>query len=96
MVTRTLAENAELADSINILFPEDVCDRSTWHRFGDYGVHNMVAAWRPRSSVPGRLLTRLWRDWNWSRVVAKGRARGKTRSVGSIGQAENRECSATS
>src|SRR5437660_3781494 len=67
MLSRTLAENPQLACSINILFPADVCDCGTWHQFGDYGVHSMGGSWRPRSAVLGRLLKRLWRSWNLRR-----------------------------
>jgi hypothetical protein len=95
MLSRTLAENTHLANSISILFPNDVCNRGSWYQFGDYGVHSMVGSWRPGSSFLGHLLTRFWRSWNLRRTLAKGRARGNTRSVGSIRQAESRECSAT-
>lgn len=81
MVSRTLAENPQLADSINILFPEDVCDRESWHQFGAYGVHNMCGSWRSRSNYFSRCLTRLWGHWNLRRMLAEGRSRGKTRSA---------------
>lgn len=84
MVSRTLAENPQFAGSINILFPDDVCNCGSWHQFGDYGVHNMAGSWRPRSNVFERLLKRLWKSWNLHRILAEGRTRGKTRSVGSM------------
>ena len=37
MITRTLAENAELAKTVTVLFPDDVCDLDSWNRFGDCG-----------------------------------------------------------
>jgi len=95
MLSRTLAENPQLAGNIDILFPDDVCNCGSWYQFGDYGVHNMAGSWRPSSTLPGRLLTRLWKNWNLRRMLAEGRARGNTRGVGSIRQAEARECSAT-
>ena len=39
LVSRTLAENPELAKTVKVLFPEDVCDEANWNRFGDIGVH---------------------------------------------------------
>ena len=87
VLSRTLAENPQLADSINILFPPDVCDRGSWHQFGDYGVHSMAGSWRPRANVLSRCMTRLWGHWNQRRMLAEGRARGRTRSVQSVSDA---------
>ena len=79
LVSRTLAENPDLARSMNILFPEDVCDRDTWHKFGSYGVHHMAGSWRRGSGYLSRRLTRIWEHWNLRRTLTEGRARGKTR-----------------
>jgi inositol phosphorylceramide mannosyltransferase catalytic subunit len=87
MLSRTLAENPELADSINVLFPPDVCNRESWHQFGTYGVHSMVGSWRPQSNFLSRCLTRLWGHWNQRRLLAEGRARGKTRRVRLVSEA---------
>jgi hypothetical protein len=95
MLSRTLAENPQFADSMSILFPDDVCNHSCWHQFGEYGVHNMAGSWRPGSNVIGRVLIRLWTQWNLRHILAEGRARGKTRTMGAIRQAEAHECSAT-
>jgi inositol phosphorylceramide mannosyltransferase catalytic subunit len=56
LVSRTLAENPELAKSVKVLLPDDVNDPETWHCFGDVGVHLMESSWRPKS---GRLRQRL-------------------------------------
>jgi hypothetical protein len=81
LVSRTLAENPQLHDRIEVLFPEDVCDRRHWHQFGNYGVHHMVGSWRPNSNLATRYLTRMWEQWNMNRVMALARQRGKTRTV---------------
>jgi hypothetical protein len=81
LLSRTLAENPQLAGSMNILFPADVCDRRNWHQFGDYGVHSMAGSWRPGANIFSRCLTRLWGHWNQRRMLVEGRARGKARSV---------------
>lgn len=88
LLSRTLAENPQLANRISILFPDDVCNRDTWYRFGEYGVHNMTGSWREHSSVVARLLARLWRNWNLRRMLSEGRARGKTRRVVPAAQTE--------
>jgi inositol phosphorylceramide mannosyltransferase catalytic subunit len=88
MLSRTLAENSQLADCIDILFPDDVCDPSTWHKFGEFGVHSMQGSWRSSLGVVGRLLTRRWRHWNLRRILAEGRDRGKERSVRSLWKIE--------
>jgi hypothetical protein len=95
MLSRTLAENPQFAPIINILFPDDVCNCSSWYQFGDYGVHSMAGSWRPRSRVLGRVLKRFWRNRNLRHMLAEGRARGKTRSVGSVWQAKAHNGSAT-
>jgi hypothetical protein len=84
MLSRTLAENLHLSRSIHILFPDDVCDDRCWHQFGDYGVHNMAGSWRPGLNLPERLYIRLWTQRKLRRMLAEGRARGKTRGIGSM------------
>ena len=56
LVSRTLAENPELAKMVMVLFPDDVCDTTTWNSFGDLGVHLMTASWR---SNGGRFRRRI-------------------------------------
>jgi hypothetical protein len=81
LVSRTLAENPQLAGTMNILFPEDVCDRKSWHHFGSYGVHHMAGSWRRPAGYLSRRLTRIWEHWNVRRIMAEGRSRGGTRTV---------------
>jgi inositol phosphorylceramide mannosyltransferase catalytic subunit len=80
LVSRTFAENPDLARSVMILFPDDVCDRSNWHCFGDLGVHLMSASWRPRS---GRLRKRLKAEletWKRRALIKQSAVLGKVRS----------------
>jgi hypothetical protein len=60
LVSRTLAENPALAETLTILFPDDVCAPRNRHRFGDYGVHLMQASWRTRYGRLRRILAGLW------------------------------------
>lgn len=79
LVSRTLAENPELAKAVMVLFPDDVCDFNNWNRFGDIGVHLMDASWR---SNKGRVLRRLmleWEAWKLRGLVKQSALRGKTR-----------------
>ena len=39
LVSRTLAEYPDAAKQVKVLFPENVCDSTNWHRFGTFGVH---------------------------------------------------------
>lgn len=80
LVSRTLAENPQLAGDVTVLFPNDVCDRESWHQFGDYGVHHMAGSWRDSSSLLKRRLIRFWEQRNLRRILDQGRQRGKTRS----------------
>jgi hypothetical protein len=81
MLSRTFAENPQLVDQINVLFPEDVCDRASWHQFGPYGVHHMAGSWRPKGNLISRRMTRFWEQRTERRVLAEGKTRGKTRSI---------------
>jgi hypothetical protein len=82
LISRTLAENPEVARSVAILFPDDVRDRRTWHQFGSYGVHHMVGSWRKRQNCVSLRLTRLWEGWTLRRILTDSRDRGKTRERG--------------
>lgn len=81
LLSRTLAENPEVARQVTVLFPEDVCDERTWHQFGDFAVHAMEGSWRTKGSYLRRRMANLWE----ARVRRKGllasREAGKTRSV---------------
>jgi hypothetical protein len=60
VVSRTLAERADLASRVTILFPNDVRRRADWHCFGDFGVHLMRASWRPKDGWVRARLMRFW------------------------------------
>jgi hypothetical protein len=81
LVSRTFAEHPKLASSVTILFPEDVCNRATWHRFGDYGVHLMDGSWRTSGSFVARKLAQYWERWRMDRLVRQSRRLGKTRPL---------------
>jgi hypothetical protein len=69
LVSRTFAENKELAKQVSVLFPEDVCDLRTWNCFGDFGIHLGDSSWRSRrGSLRGRLVN-YWETWNVKRLA---------------------------
>jgi hypothetical protein len=79
LVSRTLAENGELAKTVTVLFPEDVCDVRNWNRFGDFGVHLADSSWRKsKSFIQGRFSGWCW-HWMQQRRVKQGRRLGKSR-----------------
>jgi inositol phosphorylceramide mannosyltransferase catalytic subunit len=80
LLSRTFAENPELAKDVTILFPNDVCDVRTWHQFGDFGVHVMEGSWRNRGSYLRRRLGNLWEAWASRQGLEESRRLGKTRS----------------
>ncbi len=80
LVSRTWAENAELAKSVTILFPDDVCDVRTWDQFGDFGVHLADSSWRTDKNYFRGKLTEYGRRWIVRRVVKNGIRLGKTRA----------------
>ncbi|MEI6390559.1 MAG: glycosyltransferase [Verrucomicrobiota bacterium] len=80
LLSRTLAENPNLAQDVTVLFPEDVCDDRSWHQFGKFGVHAMEGSWRTRSGYLRRRLGNLWEAWVSRRGMAESRRLGKTRA----------------
>jgi hypothetical protein len=81
LVSRTLAEYPEAANEVKVLFPEDVCDSRTWHRFGSYGVHLQEGGWRKRKSLLRRRLTAHWETSTRGRLLKESLKRGPTRSL---------------
>jgi inositol phosphorylceramide mannosyltransferase catalytic subunit len=84
LVTRTLAENPELARTVNVLFPDDVCDERTWHNFGHYGVHLMAASWRERGNYFKRRLALAWESRARRRLLRESIKLGKQRLYRSV------------
>ena len=80
LVSRTLAENPDLAEDVTILFPEDVCDESTWHHFGNLGVHTQEGSWRSKNGYLRRRLANLWEVWARRRLLRESLALGPARA----------------
>jgi len=89
LLSRTLAENPDLAKDVTVLFPEDVCDSGTWHQFGHFGVHAMEGSWRVRGSYLRRRLGNLWEVWVSRRRLRESRRLGKTRAFAGSARINN-------
>ena len=83
LLSRTLAENPELAKDVTILFPDDVCDERAWHQFGNFGVHLQEGSWRSKHGYLRRRLATLWESRARRRLLRESRALGRTRSMAS-------------
>lgn len=83
VLSRTLAENPELAQGVKILFPDDVCDIDTWHQFGHYGVHLMEGSWRSGDGFIWSRLLRFWESWARARQLRRSADQGPTRGIAS-------------
>jgi hypothetical protein len=79
LVSRTFAENPNLAADVTVLFPNDVRDPRTWHQFGEFGVHAMVGSWRKPDSLLALRLRRVWEGWKMRRTFANSESRGSSR-----------------
>ncbi len=79
LVSRTLAENPELAKTVMVLFPDDVCDFNNWNRFGDFGIHLMDASWRLNRGRVRKRLAGEWEAWKLRGLVQESVVLGKTR-----------------
>jgi hypothetical protein len=79
LLSRTLAENADLAEMVTVLFPDDVCDAGSWNRFGDLGIHLMEGSWRMRGGHVHRRLAQRWEDWKMQGLLKQSLRLGRTR-----------------
>jgi hypothetical protein len=79
LVSRTFAENKDLASMGTILFPDDVCDVNNWNCFGDYGAHLMDSSWRLKRSYVRRKFTDFYWRWLQYRSVKQSMKLGKLR-----------------
>jgi len=69
LVSRTYAENADLAKMITVLYPDDVCDHRNWNGFGEFGTHLADSSWRSKQSfLKSKLSGYLWRWIQYRRV----------------------------
>lgn len=80
LVTRTLAEDTELAKLVTVLFPDDVCDDHNWNRFGNFGLHLMEGSWRPQKSHLGHRVALGWESIKFAGLLRESVKIGKTRS----------------
>ena len=81
LVSRTLAEYSGACDQMKVLFPENVCDRSSWYRFGNYGVHLQSGSWRKPERLLYRVTHRYWETAARNAAVIAGLKRGGKRSL---------------
>jgi inositol phosphorylceramide mannosyltransferase catalytic subunit len=80
-ISRTLAEYPDAASHVKVLFPDNVCDSTTWHHFGAFGVHLQEATWRRRKSILRRRLERLWEFWMREKLLKESLRLGESRSL---------------
>jgi hypothetical protein len=80
LVSRTLAENADLASMVTVLFPDDICDVRNWYLFGEYGIHLMDSSWRSGQSFLHQKVIDYCRRWIDHRLIMESRKLGKARN----------------
>ncbi|HZU23345.1 MAG TPA: glycosyltransferase [Terriglobales bacterium] len=80
LISRTLAENPELAKSVTVLFPTgNVCELENWNLFGDLGVHLLDGSWRSRGNFVHRRLAQAWELWKMRRLMKESLELGTAR-----------------
>jgi inositol phosphorylceramide mannosyltransferase catalytic subunit len=79
MVSLTFAENPDLRKSVTVLFPDDVCDETSWQRFGEFGVHLMQSSWRERQGFLRSFLARKWEKQKRQKYLLESQASGPKR-----------------
>jgi glycosyltransferase involved in cell wall biosynthesis len=88
MVTRTLAERPDLAKSVKVLFPKDVCDFKQWNHFGEFGVHLMDASWRFNKGRIRNRAAQYLEVRKLRRLMRESLVLGKTRKHNYLGNGE--------
>ena len=81
LVTRTYASESAMVNHVRILFPSDVCDESSWHLFGDLGIHYMDGSWRDKGGFFRRKLAAWWEVRIRSKLLAESSRLGPTRPI---------------
>ena len=81
LLTRTLVESPHVGNRVTVLFPADVCDSSTWHHFGSYGIHAMEGSWRSKGNFIRRRLACLWENRTRRRHLTESRVLGAKRRM---------------
>ena len=81
LVSRTLAEYTGARDQVKVLFPDDVCDEDNWYRFGNYGIHLQLGAWRRRERLLYRISHRFWEATTRKALFQESLSRGGKRSL---------------
>lgn len=81
LVSRTLAELADAAGQVHVMFPSDVCDERHWHQFGEHGVHIQEGGWRQGKSLWRRKLGALWEGRQRAATLVAAQRLGPTRSL---------------
>lgn len=74
LLSRTLSQNAALASTVTVLFPDDVCDPQSWNHFGTLGVHLMEGSWRTKTGLLRRRLAQRWEAWTLNRLIRRIRS----------------------
>ena len=67
MVTRAYAENPDLQDQVEVLLPNNIQDIANWEKFGKYGMHLRIGAWRPQKHYLHRKLFNQL-DYLWTHL----------------------------
>lgn len=92
LMSRTLAENPDLAKTVTVLFPDDVCDLANWNCFGDLGIHLMDGSWRTKRGRLGRRIAQSWEAWKLQGLLKSSREYGPTRNfVGNVRSAGSKQ-----
>ncbi len=75
LVSRIFAENPDLAKTVMVLYPEDVCDLRNWNTFGEWGTHLADSSWRTNQSfLLSKFSGYLWR-WIQHKRIEDSRQR---------------------
>jgi hypothetical protein len=79
LVSRTFAENPDLAKMVTVLYPGNVCDLRNWNCFGEFGTHLADSSWRSKRSFVMDKISGYWWRWIQDKRVEDSRERRMTK-----------------
>jgi hypothetical protein len=79
LVTRTFAENPDLAKMVTMLYPDDMCDLRNWNCFGEWGAHLADSSWRTKRTFVLDKLGGYWWRWIQHSRIKESRERRKAK-----------------
>jgi inositol phosphorylceramide mannosyltransferase catalytic subunit len=81
IATRALIEYRDGSFPVKVLFPADVCEKSSWNMFGSYGVHFGEGSWRRKHGPIRRRFLNICGRRSEARAISIAKRSGSGRPL---------------